>query len=176
MKKITFVVFIALLSLKCSKDDASLSEENSVIIQVNPLKNLNNGIVKYALINSKAEQVGEIEVYHDATSIYVDCQLNPSKKIKKAGLYLGDYNQIPQMKQLSNRHVFSQLHEFETAISSSLFTFSQAGSNFDENGCIYIYTFFEIEDTETEMTEVAYITTQLLPGDTKKHHFLYCVK
>lgn len=176
MKKITFVVFIALLSLRCSKDDVSLSEENSVIIQVNPLKNLNNGLVKYPLINSKAEQVGEIEVYHDATSIYVDCQLNPSKKIKKAGLFLGDYKQIPKLKKSSTKESFNQLHEFETAISSSFFTFSQAVLNFDENGCIYIYTLFEIEDTEKQITEVAFITTQLLPGDTKKHHFLYCVK
>ncbi|MFY7741444.1 MAG: hypothetical protein ACOVQR_02265 [Flavobacterium sp.] len=176
MKKITFVVFIALLSLRCSKDDASLSEESSVIIQVNPLKNLNNGLVKYPIINSKAEQVGEIEVYHDATSIYVDCQLNPSKKIKKAGLFLGDYKQIPKLKKSSTKESFNQLHEFETAISSSFFTFSQAVLNFDENGCIYIYTLFEIEDTEKQITEVAFITTQLLPGDTKKHHFLYCVK
>jgi hypothetical protein len=176
MKKITFVVFIALLSLTCSKDDSSISEENIVIIQINPLKNLNNGLVKYPLINSKSEQVGEVEVYHDATSIYLDCQLNPSQKIKKAGLYLGNYKQVPQITQFSSKHSFNQLHEFETAISSSFFTFSQAVLNFDENGCIYIYTLFEIEDTEKQITELAFITTQLLPGDPKKQHFLYCVK
>ena len=176
MKKITLVIFIAFLAINCSNDDV-IVVSNPTINKTILVEKLNE--MNYDLWNKDSKIIGDLKVYDDHENVYISCQTNVKFQIVETAFYLGTYEKLPLNQDFLDKSAFThseELNSIETSESPAIFyKVKKSRLQTDENGCLFISTYFTVKNLESNKLERALCVSNHLPKETKSTYFLYCI-
>ncbi len=174
MKKITFVIFAAFLTINCSKDDSYNEEHTGLALLSSSNNTALKSEVKYDIVDDQFKQIGELSMYHDETTIYMICKTHDNIMVSETDLYFGTFSKIPKSR---NENDLIPSYRFKTASlqTENILKIEKKDLKFDKNGCVYIATHFKFTDTASAESKPAVSVSQILPGSEKLPYFLYCI-
>lgn len=174
MKKITFVIFLALLAINCSNDDTNTVELTKLTTNTVLVEKQNE--MNYDLWNENSKIIGDLKVYDDNEYIYFSCQSDSKFQITEIGLYLGLFETLPKYESKFKKSSFNYHDKLINETTSIFHKINKNQLKTDENGCIFIATYFKMKNIETNQEEKAWSVSNHLPRHTTSTYFLYCIR
>ncbi len=175
MKKITLVIFVAFLAINCSSDDSSVTSKP--VVKSNLVEKWNE--MNYDLWNENSKIIGNLQVYDDHENLYISCQTNLKFQLVETALYLGTFENLPQYQAVFDKSAYTHYEKIKandtTETYSMFYKIKKSRLHTDENGCLFVTTYFTLKNLETNLLEKAWCVSNYLPRDTKSAYFLYCI-